>query len=178
MILFAAIPLPEEIKTQVMRLQKGVSGARWSDKEKLHITLGYFDHIEDDYAEVLDTELARHNFKGFELTLSGAGHFGVAEPRSLWLGVEPWASLETLHQHCKSAARRSKVFMDSRNYHPHVTLAYMKPFSPVDRVVAFEKRLAHYRSDPFWVDCFYLYSSWRSPGKANTYRMEASYPLI
>ncbi len=178
MILFAAIKLPPYVTRQLTRYQKGVSGARWSDEEKLHITLGYFGEVDDDRAEVLDDELARRSFPGFEVTLAGGGHFGRAEPHAIWMGVEENPALTQLHQHCKSCARRAGITMEKRIYKPHVTLAYMKPFSPLDRIIAFEKRLADVRIENILIDEFFLFSSHRKQRGPNLYRMEASYPLL
>lgn len=178
MILFAAVSVPPFIARELTRHQKGVSGARWSPAEKLHITLGYFGDVPDEQAEILDAELARKPFPSFDITLKGAGHFGRAEPHSLWIGVKENEALTTLHQHCRRAARRAGIQMEKRLYRPHVTLAYLKPLSPLDRIIAFEKRLADFQTKPFLVDEFYLFSSHRKLKGANLYRIEASYPLL
>jgi len=49
--LFAAILLPEKIAQDVVREQKGVSGAKWVSEEKLHITLGFFGEVDLDQSE-------------------------------------------------------------------------------------------------------------------------------
>ena len=57
MKLFAAIFLPGKIAGDVVREQKGVSGARWVSAERLHITLGFFGDVDADHAELLDHEI-------------------------------------------------------------------------------------------------------------------------
>ena len=184
MILFAAIKLPPRLTQDIARVQRGVSGARWSAPEKLHITTGFFGEVDNDHAELLDYELARHPLPSFELELEGAGHFGHDEPHAIWLGVKDSPELARLHKHCKSAARRAGVTMEKRNYKPHVTLAYMnrsaylKEVGPVDRIIAFEKRLARFNCKPFLVDEFFMFSSHRKAKGANIYRIEASYPMV
>ena len=74
--LFAAIMLPQMIARDVIREQKGVSGAKWVSEEKLHITLGFFGEVDPDHAELLDQELATLHAGSFELELKGGGHFG------------------------------------------------------------------------------------------------------
>lgn len=178
MILFAAIAVPHTIARDIKRVQRGVSGARWRSEDQLHITIGYFGEVDDDRAETLDVELARAPQPGFELTLHGAGHFGHEEVHAIWTGVKGSAPLHDLHALCKKAARAAGITMEKRKFIPHVTLAYMKPESPLDRIIAFEQNLANFTAGPFWVDEFFLYSSHRKKKGSNLYRIEASYPLL
>ena len=178
MILFAAIKLDPKTVRALVREQKGVSGARWSAPEKLHITTGYFGEVDDDLAEQLDVELARLSMASFEVQISGAGHFGKLEPYAIWAGIAPSPPLERLHSHCKNAARRCGIEMEKRKYTPHVTLAYMKPFPDLERIIAFEKRLSDFAPKPCLVDEMCLFSSHRKTRGPNIYRLEATYPLL
>jgi len=178
MKLFTAIKLPARLTQQITNVQRGVSGARWSEPEKLHITTAYYGEVDDDHAEALDFELARHPLPSFELQLEGAGHFGNLEPHAIWLGVKESPDLLRLHDHCKSAARRAGIIIEKRNYLPHVTLAYLRPTTPLDRVIAFEKRLSRFNCAPFLVDEMLLFSSHHKPKGTNLYREEANYPMI
>lgn len=177
MKLFAAIRPNEKIIRTLARQQKGVSGAKWSAPEKLHITLGYFGEVDADRAEMLDTELARLKMTSLELELFGSGHFGSSEPHAIWIGVKPSKELTQLYKHCRRSARYANIEMETRPFMPHVTLAYLKKNPRIDRIAAFEKRLAEFKAGPFLVDQFHLYSSLQSRNKPNTYRVEASYPL-
>ena len=178
MKLFTALKLPPKLTAQISDVQRGVAGARWSPPEKFHITTAYYGEVDDDRAEALDFELARHPLPSFTLQLEGAGHFGHMEPHAIWLGVKESPELIRLHQHCKHAARRAGIQLEKRNYLPHVTLAYLKPITPLDRVVAFEKRLSRFNCAPFLVDEMLLFSSHRKARGGNLYREEASYPMV
>lgn len=178
MILFAAIKMQPRTVAALSRIQKGVSGARWTEPEKFHITVGYFGEVEDDQAEDLDRELARLRLTAFELSLKGVNHFGKTEPHSLWAGVNPHPSLSRIHDHCRVAARRVGISMEKRKFIPHVTLAYLKKDASIDRLIRFEQRLADFEAGPFLVDEFFLFSSWKKERGPNLYRMEASYPLL
>ena len=178
MILFAAIKMQPRTVAALTRIQRGVSGARWSEPEKFHITVGYFGEVDEDHAEELDRELARLRLTSFELSIKGGNHFGKTEPHSLWAGVNPHPSLTRIHDHCRVAARRVGITMEKRKFTPHVTLAYLKKDASIDRVIKFEQRLAEFEAGPFLVDEFLLFSSWKKVRGPNVYRMEASYPLL
>ena len=178
MILFAAIRPPSGVIKAVSRLQKGVPGARWSGPEKLHITVGYFGDVSEPLAEELDEELARKPLSSMELILKGAGHFGRAEPHQIHLKVKENVALTQLHKHCKRAARALNIPMERRDFRPHLTLAYLKPFPNLEKIATFEQRHNKTEIGPFLVDQFGLYSSWKTKNGPNRYELEATYPLV
>ena len=178
MILFAAIDIPSKIAKDLSRVQRGVSGAKWRTPDQLHLTLGYFGDITDDAAEALDMELARIARSGFELRLTSGGHFGHEEPHAIWTGVEPSQDLTTLQGKVVSAARRAGSPVDGRKFMPHVTLAYLRGDALLDRIIAWERMMAKFKSGAFWVDQFALYSSNPKKSGGNLYIEEATYPLL
>jgi len=176
--LFVAIRPPSNIINEVARLQKGVLGARWSDPVKLHITLGYLGDVDGERAETLDQHLAEIRQASFELSLSGTGHFGRNEPHSIWIGISENETLDRLHKAIRSAARHCGIEMEKRDYRPHLTLAYLGRPPDVKSIANWEHLYSGYKSNSFLVDEFFLYSSWRRPGRSNFYKPEASYPLL
>ncbi|WP_298914678.1 RNA 2',3'-cyclic phosphodiesterase [uncultured Algimonas sp.] len=178
MILFAAIRPPSGVIRAVTRMQKGVPGARWSAPEKLHVTVGYFGEVSETLAEELDAELARRPLPSMELTLRGMSHFGRAEPHQIHLKVDPDPALTRLHNHCKRVARELRIPMERRDFRPHLTLAYLKPYPDLERIAEYERKHADTMVGPFLVDQFGLYSSWRQTRGPNRYDLEATYPLV
>jgi 2'-5' RNA ligase len=176
--LFAAVDLPDDIIERLLALMKGVPGAKWRPKENLHLTLRFFGEVAEPVAEDIDSELAAaaESTPPFTLQLKGAGAFGGAEPRNLWVGVAASDGLKKLAADCERAARRAGLKPESRKFAPHVTLAYLND-TALDRVHAFESRLGLFETRPFRIDRFGLYSSQVRKSAPSHYRLEAEYSL-
>lgn len=174
--LFAAVPVPAEIAAPLTRRQQGLDGARWRTVEQMHITLRFFGEIREDLARDLDAELSILGGGPFAITLAGVGAFGEGpDINAIWAGVEESPELRRLAKACETAARRTGLKPDTRNYRPHVTLAYLKRAEP-DKVAAWIQANNLLKSPPIWVDRFGLYSSFLASDGAQ-YRLEAEYSL-
>lgn len=174
--LFAAIALPGEIAVRLEPLQSGLKDARWQPAENLHVTLRFFGAVDERRAEDIASALEAAAGEAFDVVLSGVGAFGEGERlRAIWAGVEENAALRRLAARCEAAARRAGCEPETRNYAPHVTLAYLR--RPAAEAVAGwigEHNLLHL--NPFRAVRFGLYSSW--PGEsASRYELERFYPL-
>ncbi|MEZ5938732.1 MAG: RNA 2',3'-cyclic phosphodiesterase [Hyphomonadaceae bacterium] len=173
--LFAAVPLPQEIRARLATLQHDVPGARWRPQENMHLTLRFFGEIDEPLARELDYELGDIVAAPFELSLKGIGSFGRSEPSVLWAGVEAPEALKRLAAACERAARAAGLQPEARIFRPHVTLAHGRAMTDVD-AAAYCERNGGFRTEPFWADHFALYSSWVSKG-SRRYVEEAVYPL-
>jgi len=174
--LFAALPVPEEIADRLAALEVDVPGASWRDTEQYHLTLRFFGEIDEALARDLDHELGLIAEPPFEMRLAGAGSFGGREPTALWAGVEAPPALARLAAACERAAQRAGLPPEPRRFKPHVTLAYCHGTSDRD-AADFQQFAAGFRTDPFWVDHFILYSS-RATRSGSRYVDEAVYPLV
>lgn len=177
--LFAALDVPDAVAERLIAQMRGVPGAHWRPRENLHITLRFFDQVAEPIAADLDSaleEVARDT-GAFDISLRGAGFFGGAEPRAIWAGVAENEALQILAHRCERAARQCGLRPETRKFLPHVTLAYLGETS-LERVIAFEKRLAMFESAPWRVDVFYLLSSHVRRNAPSQYREEASYALL
>ncbi len=158
---------------------QGVPGARWRPRENLHLTLRFFDEVDEPTADELDTELAQlaDVTAPFEIVLKGAGAFGKDAPHTLWIGAAPCEALAKLAADCERVARRAGLKAESRKFAPHVTLAYLGN-TELERVHAFERRLSLFETRAFSAESFGLYSSVLRKSAPSHYRLEAEYALL
>ena len=174
--LFAALSPPPQIASALTELQNGLAGARWRPVESLHVTLRFFGEITEDVAADLDAELAGLDLPAFELALQGVGYFGEgAAIEAVWAGVADNPGLGRLARACEAAARRAGLKAETRRYHPHVTLAYLRRPHP-EAVADWIRRFNLLHSPPFRAEGFGLYSSWLGR-TGSRYRLERTYPL-
>lgn len=174
--LFAALSLPPDIAAGLERRQTGVDAARWRPPESLHLTLRFFGDLREDVAHDLDGELSQISSEPFSLELSGVGAFGEGRDiHAIWAGVAENPMLTRLARACETAARRAGLKAETRNFRPHVTLAYLRHADPVE-VAQWVQANNLLRSPPIGVDRFTLFSSHQSK-EGSFYRHEADYRL-
>lgn len=176
--LFAALDIPDAIAARVLPLMRGVPGAKWRPRENLHVTLRFFGEVPGNVADDIHSELGevatRHG--PFDLRLRGAGFFGRETPHALWLGLTESDALQALAADCERAARRLRLPAPEHKFTPHMTIAYLAG-TPLDRAIAFEKRLALHESETWTADALFLLSSHVRRNAPSLYSEEASYPL-
>ena len=178
--LFVGVELPENIKKQVLALDKNLCGALWKSGEKLHLTLSFVGNVEEPQAEELIRELRFIQFPAFHLALKEIGCFENAGiPHHLWTGVEEVKALKELQE--KVAAVVRKVGLSGRDkfkFHPHVTLAKLQGATMTD-VMSYIAANNLFHSDLFQVDSFCLFSSIaKENGEGKYYKVEERYPLV
>ena len=173
--LFTAIEIPRDAALSLSFLRGGLPSARWIDVENYHLTLRFIGDVESRLADELVAALDRIDRPGFELSLSGIGAFGSKKPHSLYAGVVPSAPLETLQADIERVCRRLAVPSDPKKFVPHVTLARLRQ-PRIDDVAHYLAARADFRTPPFPVGRFVLYSSRDSVG-GGPYVREESYPL-
>ncbi|MDH3230199.1 MAG: RNA 2',3'-cyclic phosphodiesterase [Alphaproteobacteria bacterium] len=174
--LFVAIPLPETVRTQLTLLQSGLQGARWIKPENIHMTLRFIGEIPNDIAGDIDLALAGINAPGFALHLGGIGNFARGKhPHALWVGIAPSKPLAHLQAKIESALVRAGLAAETRKFSPHVTIARLRDIRK-GRVEDWVTAHGAFRSEPFVVERFVLFSSFLSSSGA-IYTPEAEYPL-
>jgi 2'-5' RNA ligase len=106
----------------------------------------------------LSANLANIAFDPFPVDLSGLGTFGGDDPRILYARVEPSEALANLARANETAARRAGLEPVSRKFTPHVTLARLQ-HPRIDPIARFLSRRGGFKTEPFLVTKFNLYSA-------------------
>ncbi len=156
-------------------LRGGVPGARWVQQESYHLTLRFIGDIDDAQAHEIASVLGRVRRSAFEIRLDGLTSFGGKRPRALVAAVAPSPALMELQAEHERLLQRVGLEPEGRKYTPHVTLARLRDSSNW-QVAEYLSARAAYRSLPFTVSRFVLFSSRASTG-GGPYVIEADYPL-
>lgn len=174
--LFVAIPLPEEVCDQLQPLCSGLSGARWVERDAMHLTLRFIGDVDGATAEDVHEALLRIAASTFELTVSGVDCFEQAgKVHTLWAGVEKQPLLGHLRDKIESAIVRAGVEPDHRKFKAHITLARFRTGAG-GRIGTYLQRYGRFATLPFTVDHFALIRSHLSSERAY-YEILAEYAL-
>jgi 2'-5' RNA ligase len=175
--LFVAVALPDLVKDRLALLAGGVPGAKWIDRENMHLTLRFIGEVPEDRIADIHHGLSRIRLRAFEVTLAGVGYFKQGRNATvLWAGLDRNDALVQLHDKIEQALQREGLESEGRKYSPHITLARLQR-TPEARVASFVADHNLFRAPPFRAESFTLFSSFLSSSRA-IYTAEAEYPLI
>ena len=175
--LFVALDLPEDVKLTLTPVARGLGDIRWLDPDQQHLTLRFIGELDNGRMEDVVDALALVPGTPFELRLKGIGHFPPrGELRVLWAGVEKSTELKRLKSRIDRALAEAGIAREQRKFAPHVTLARLRRPPEPHRLATWLMAHSLYRSPPFQVGSFQLYSSWLRPDGPE-YILEASYEL-
>jgi 2'-5' RNA ligase len=174
--LFVGIPLPDPVRSRIETLCGGLPGAKWVDREGMHLTLRFIGEVDGGQAEDLHAALSQIKAPSFEITLAGIDCFAQAgKVHTLWVGVEKEPLLGHLREKVESAVVRADFPAERRKFRAHVTLARFRNGAD-ERLGSYLQRHGHFRCGPFPVDGFTLFRSHLTPKGAH-YEALADYAL-
>ena len=173
--LFTAIEIPADVAQMLTFLRGGLPGARWIDAENYHLTLRFIGDVDVTVANEVASMLDRISRSPFELRLEGLSSFGGRKPRAVVANVASSSSLMELQAEHERLMQRVGLEPEGRKYTPHVTLARLRDSSS-RQVADYLSERGYFRSAPFRVERFVLYSSRASVG-GGPYVVEEVYPL-
>jgi RNA 2',3'-cyclic 3'-phosphodiesterase len=173
--LFTGLEIPSHVGQSLALMRGGLPGARWIDPGNYHLTLRFIGDIDGALANEIAGMLGRVRRVAFELRLDGLLSFGGRKPRALVATVQPIAPLMELQAEQERLLQRLGLEPEGRKYTPHVTLARLRESSS-RQVADYLSARGHYRSAPFAISRFVLFSS-RALVGGGPYVVEESYPL-
>jgi 2'-5' RNA ligase len=173
--LFTGVELPGDVALDLDIMRGGILGARWIDRESFHITLRFIGDIGEGLAGELAYALEGVSARPFELSLKGVDVFGGNKPHTLYAGVEESADLRRLQTLHERMCQVLGLPAEARKFTPHVTLARLKE-PDLSALRGYVASHGLYRSRPFVVDRFVLFSSRPSRG-GGPYAVEEAYDL-
>jgi 2'-5' RNA ligase len=176
--LFIAIDFPDDVNEALANLCFGIPGAKWVSKDQLHLTLRFIgdsdDRLFSDIAETLEDV----NASQFSLTLKGVGYFPPRrKPNVLWVGIEPCEELMHLRDAMEKILSELGIEPEERNYHPHLTLARLRPEAPLAKITGFLSANNLFTAQEVPITDFHLYSSELMPAGA-VHTKESTYQLL
>ena len=173
--LFVGLNLPEDVKDRLLSLQGGVPGARWQERDQLHLTLRFIGDVEEPDILELINGLGALEMAPFPMHLSGSGQFGDKRPHVIWAGVAENEELRRLAAKVEQVVQRAGFPPETRKYYPHVTLARLKNPS-TERVFRYVADHSLFRTHTFDVSEFHLFESHLGSAGA-IYQIVASFAL-
>lgn len=174
--LFVAIDPPQDIRDHLAMLCCGLPNARWTVPEQLHLTLTFIGEVSGSVFLDIREALAEITAPALSLQLQGVGFFPPrGQPRVVWAGLEKNESLQVLQRKITTRLFHLGLEPDNRKFSPHITLARLQQ-TPAAKVGKYLENNGLFRSVPFEVDHFILYSSILGR-KGATHVVEQAYPL-
>lgn len=133
MRLFAAVPVPDPAREQILkllsRLREGGWPVRWVNDEGLHLTLKFYGEVASDRLEVIGEALrfAADGAGALSLRLGELGAFpSRARPRVLWVGIDAPPALELLQDRIERGSEAIGFPPEGAPFQPHVTLGRVR----------------------------------------------------
>jgi len=157
--LFVGRSVPEDVAHDLAAMANGMSGARWTEPENMHVTLRFIGEVPEVDAEEIHHELGRLTAKPFSYDISGFDTFGQGrKAHALFARVALTPEFELLQGRVEAAVARAGQPRETRKYKPHVTVARLNNPAP-DRLQQFIEANNLFRADHIAVDHFILYES-------------------
>lgn len=127
---FFALSLPKETKDAIKEyrdyLRIVFPFSRWVHEQDYHITLAFLGRATEEQLELAKQKVG-HGIKGsngFPLKINKLGFFGSeAAPRIFWAGVNSEPQLHTVRDRVFLACENAGFKLETRPFHPHITLA-------------------------------------------------------
>jgi 2'-5' RNA ligase len=178
MRVFVALDIPESVRAAAAdlsaRLQKICPQARWVRLQGVHVTLKFIGEAPEAQVERIRAALADvRGFGSIEIRFAGLGFFPSGRhPRVFWAGMEAGAVLGQLAAAIEAKLAPLGIPSETRDFHPHLTLARFDSPEGVERLRAEIDKLGNPEFGSTATTEFHLYRSVLKSGGAEYTRLE------
>jgi 2'-5' RNA ligase len=142
--LFAAVDLSSETRDAMAAEQTRIAASlgssanslKWVRPDGAHLTLVFLGHVDAARVPPIVEALAMDvDARPFDIVFSGAGVFPTrGAPRVLWAGIGAGVDgLRALHRELAARVSAHGVDLDTRDFHPHLTLGRWSASRTSDR---------------------------------------------
>lgn len=181
--LFIAVEVPEahklSIERAIQKLRMAVPEARWTPRESWHVTVKFLGEVPDDRFDdvVRVARKVASDASSTDSNLTDVGAFpSLRRARVLWLGLDDSSgALARLAKNLESRYGRRGFRKESRDLHPHLTLARLRVPRPLASEVE-EAGPYKLETSSFPISEAVLFRSHLSP-KGATYEALEKFPL-
>lgn len=127
MRLFVSILVPEEIRVELVRIQKELRAAEFFDgtyvkPENFHSTVYFFGSVEDNLLPLIGAQLGALHVPSCTVSLKEVGVNSASHPHVLWVSLDS-PGLALLAQAVSDAF---PSYRQERTFNGHITLARIK----------------------------------------------------
>jgi len=127
---FIAIDLPEEVKVEIIKVQRQIPldnlKLKFVEKENLHLTLKFLGELEDFRIQKIKEKLKEISFHSFKVKLANTGIFpSESFIRVIWIGVNPDEKVLQLQKEIDEKLLEIG-FRKEKQFSAHVTIARVK----------------------------------------------------
>ncbi|MCL6588452.1 MAG: RNA 2',3'-cyclic phosphodiesterase [Firmicutes bacterium] len=120
----------QELAAEIGRLQKNVTGYKWTRPENLHFTLKFLGEVEPARIAPLERDLSAVTIgiNSFLVRLGNPGCFPPrGQPRVIWIGLAAGAGeLKNLADQVEEACLQNGFPKESKPFKPHLTIARVR----------------------------------------------------
>lgn len=165
---FIALEIPEENKEQFQAIQNSlqtlIPQARFTDKNKIHLTLAFIGEQPDDFKQKLIDVIKKAAFQipPFEITPAYIDGFpSIHKPYVLWVGVKgDIDKLFIIAERIRDQLEYLHLPVDERRFTPHISIAKLNNNFQVDRSLEENlEKIAAVSLDPIKVAAIKLFES-------------------
>jgi 2'-5' RNA ligase len=121
---FLAIDLPEDVKEELLRIEREIQPfliGNFVESKNMHLTLKFLGEVDEPKLKEIRKKLKKIKFKKFK---SGLGKFGFFSPSSIrvvWISLEPKETVKELYEEIEKALGNKPAGFES-----HVALVRVK----------------------------------------------------